>query len=245
MPKNRAQRIFPPSEAFKMIRKLLAFTMSLTLILSGCGQGTTSVPPGNGNANTTPPPAPPTPTTAQAAIKHVVVIFQENISFDHYFGTYPNAANTGGTTFTAAAGTPTNINNYVSNPTLLTANPNLTTGNGNSAANPFRLGPNQAATADQDHSYQPEQLAFDNGKMDLFPFSVGTANSATLTNQTAAPGIANTTALTMGYYDGNTVTAMWNYAQHYAMNDHSFGTTFGASTQGAINLISGQRWCRG
>ena len=26
-------------------------------------------------------------------IKHVVVIFQENVSFDHYFGTYPHAAN--------------------------------------------------------------------------------------------------------------------------------------------------------
>jgi phospholipase C len=44
----------------------------------------------------------------------------------------------------------------------------------------------------------------------------------------------------MGYYDGNTVTALWNYAQNYALNDHSFGTTFGASTQGAINLVSGQ-----
>ena len=44
----------------------------------------------------------------------------------------------------------------------------------------------------------------------------------------------------MGYYDGNTVTALWNYAQHYAMNDHSFSTTFGPSTPGAINLVSGQ-----
>jgi phospholipase C len=26
-------------------------------------------------------------------IKHLVVIFQENVAFDHYFGTYPNAAN--------------------------------------------------------------------------------------------------------------------------------------------------------
>jgi phospholipase C len=43
----------------------------------------------------------------------------------------------------------------------------------------------------------------------------------------------------MGYYDGNTVTALWNYAQHFAMNDDSFGTTFGPSTPGAINLISG------
>jgi len=223
-----------------MIRKLLALTLTSTLILSGCGQGTVSTPPGNGNANTTPPPAPPTPTTASAAIKHVVVIFGENISFDHYFGTYPNAANTGGTPFTAATGTPTNINNYVSNPSLLTANPNLSAGNGNSAANPFRLGPNQAGTNDQDHNYGPEQAAFDGGKMDLFPFSVGTADGTTLTNETAAPAIANTTALTMGYYDGNTVTALWNYAQHYSMNDHSFGTTFGASTQGAVNLVSGQ-----
>jgi phospholipase C len=36
----------------------------------------------------------------------------------------------------------------------------------------------------------------------------------------------------MNYYDGNTVTAMWNYAQHYAMSDNSFGTTFGPSAPG-------------
>ena len=97
-----------------MIRKLLALSMSLTLILSGCGQGTVSTPPGNGNANTTPTPPPPTPTTASAVIKHVVIIFGENISFDHYFGTYPNALNNpGGTPFTAATGTPI-PNNYVS-----------------------------------------------------------------------------------------------------------------------------------
>ncbi len=44
----------------------------------------------------------------------------------------------------------------------------------------------------------------------------------------------------MGYYDGNTVTAMWNYAQNFAMSDNSFGTTFGPSTPGALNLVSGQ-----
>ena len=40
-------------------------------------------------------------------IKHLVVIFDENITFDHYFGTYPFAANTDGTQFTAQSGTPT------------------------------------------------------------------------------------------------------------------------------------------
>jgi len=73
--------------------------------------------------------------------------------------------------------------------------------------------------------------------MDLFPASTGTPN-------TGAPETLqapfNTTGIAMGYYDGNTVTAYWNYAQHYAMNDNSFGTTFGPSDVGAQNLISGQ-----
>src|SRR5580692_13174494 len=37
------------------------------------------------------------PQTA-TPIKHVVVIFGENISFDHYFGTYPKAENNSGET---------------------------------------------------------------------------------------------------------------------------------------------------
>jgi phospholipase C len=214
------------------MRKLSALSMLYVLVLTGCAN----------NPVTTFPVAAPIVTTTVApstAIQHVVVIFGENISFDHYFGTYPNAANTGGTTFTAAAGTPV-PNNYISNPTLLTANPNLISANGANASNPFRLGTGQAATGDQNHNYGPEQTAFDNGKMDLFPSTVGVADSATLVNETAAPAIAGTPALNMGYYDGNTVTALWNYAQHYAMNDHSFGTTFGPSTQGALNLIAGQ-----
>jgi phospholipase C len=43
----------------------------------------------------------------------------------------------------------------------------------------------------------------------------------------------------MNYYDGNTVTGLWNYAQHFAMSDNSFNTTFGPSSPGALNLISG------
>ena len=54
-------------------------------------------------------------------IKHLVVIFQENVSFDHYFGTYPHAANTDGSPFHAKPGTPS-VNGLT--PSLLTANPN-------------------------------------------------------------------------------------------------------------------------
>ena len=166
-------------------------------------------------------------------IQYLVVIFNENISFDHYFGTYPNATNPPGENrFTALPGTP-NVNGYTS--TLLTANPNLNPANGTGATNPFRLDVTQAATSDQDHNYQPEQQASDAGLMDLFPLYTGTAGPPP-----AGGGILSTNGLVMGYYDGNTVTAMWNYAQHFALSDNSYGSTFGPSSVGVMNLVAGQ-----
>jgi phospholipase C len=195
---------------------------AFSLCLSGCGY--TSSLPGTGAA-TVPP---------QGSIEHIVVIFQENVSFDHYFGTYPNALNLSGETqFTPLPGTPA-VDGLAGS--LMTRNPNFMNSlNGAGAANPFRLSPSQAATADQNHGYNAEQLAFNTGGMDLFPRSVGNADGPNLGH-----GVAATTGLTMGYFDGNTVTAIWNYAQHYAMSDRFFGTTFGPSVLGAINLISGQ-----
>jgi phospholipase C len=167
-------------------------------------------------------------------IKHLVVIFDENISFDHYFGTYPNALNPKGEpAFHALPDTPT-VNGLSG--ALLTHNPNLNTENGAGASNPFRLGRSQAWTASQNHDYMPEQLAIDKGLMDLFPLKVGTPDKAAM----KPSGLTATTGLTMGYFDGNTVTAMWNYAQHFAMSDNSYGTGFGPSTVGALNLIAGQ-----
>jgi phospholipase C len=164
-------------------------------------------------------------------IKHLVVIFQENVSFDHYFGTYPKALNKAGQPrFIAKAETPA-VNNYTDG--LLLNNPNaLNSVNGDGAANPFRLDRSQAATADQDHDYTPEQEAFDHGLMDAFPKFTGTPGPP--------PNGQPTSGLVMGYFDGNTVTAYWNYAQRFAMSDNSFGTNFGPSTDGALNLISGQ-----
>ena len=201
----------------------LLITASI-ICLAGCGTGgtvpTTSVVP--------------LATTSAQAIKHVVVIFNENESFDHYFGTYPQAVNgPGEPVFIALPGTPP-VDGLSA--ALLSQNPNASNPvNGAGAVNPFRLSRSHAATADQDHGYLAEQKAFHDGAMDQFPLSVGAADSPTI-----GSGPSVTTGLTMGYYDGNTVTALWNYAQHYAMSDASFGTTFGPSTVGAINLVSGQ-----
>lgn len=177
-------------------------------------------------------------STAITPIQHLVVIFNENISFDHYFGTYPVATNPEGEPqFTALPNTPS-VNGLTN--ALVNHNPNLVNStNGSGAVNPFRLDRSQAATSDQNHNYGPEQSAFHGGLMDLFPSQVGVAGTAPANSGVNFTPIT-TTGMTMGYYDGNTVTALWNYAQHFAMNDNSYGTTFGPSTTGAVNLISGQ-----
>lgn len=162
-------------------------------------------------------------------IKHVIVIFQENVSFDHYFGTYPVAANStaGEPTFKAAPGTPA-INGLLTGPAAPPNNPTLNVA-GTGTIQPFRLGRNQATTCDEDHNYTDEQAAYHAGQMDLIVQKL----SSTATN--CAPDKSTV----MGYYDGNTVTALWNYAQHFAMSDNSFSTTYGPSTPGAINLVAG------
>jgi phospholipase C len=160
-------------------------------------------------------------------IKHLIVIFQENVSFDHYFATYPNAMpNLDGSVYFQGAkpGTPT-VNGLT--PALLTHNPNST--------QPFRLDRSQALRCDMNHDYTPEQLAFDAGLMDKFPDNTSPTGGCPQANLTQYGA-----GITMGYYDGNTVTALWNYAQFFALNDNSYGTTFGPSTPGALNLVSGQ-----
>jgi phospholipase C len=150
-------------------------------------------------------------------IKHLVVIFDENVSFDHYFGTYPIAANKPGEpAFHARPGTPT-VNGLT--PALLEHNPN--------AANPVRLDHSQAVTCDMDHGYTSEQKAYDGGLVDKF------------VEHTGATGKGCDPKLVMGYYDGNTVTALWNYAQRFAMSENFFNTVYGPSTPGALNLIRG------
>jgi phospholipase C len=156
-------------------------------------------------------------------IRHLVVIFQENVSFDHYFATYPNAANTDGTPFTARPGTPS-VNGL---------DASLAAPNNPNSVQPFRLSHAQAQTCDQDHGYTDEQKAFDGGLMDKFVETVGRGAGSC-----ADYGYGK--GLVMGYYDGNTVTALWNYAQAFAMSDNSYSTGFGPSTPGALNLVSGQ-----
>jgi phospholipase C len=156
-------------------------------------------------------------------IKHIIVIFQENNSFDHYFGTYPHATNPlGEPAFHYTVGTPT-VNNLLTPKNLLSPNnPNL--------SQPHRIDRSNPVTCNPIHAYKDEQESYDGGNLDKFVQFDGNVPDCQKTP---------TDNQVMDYYDGNTVTAVWNYAQHFAMSDNFHGSTFGPSTPGHINLVSG------
>jgi len=110
----------------KPVPRILSAALLAVAVLAAAGTASAAATAGSSGSGTATP------------IKHLVVIFQENVSFDHYFATYPNAANLSGERpFHAAAGTPT-VNGLSQE--LLTDNPN--------AANPQRLG-DDCSTRDQ------------------------------------------------------------------------------------------------
>jgi phospholipase C len=160
-------------------------------------------------------------TTTTTLIKHLIVIFQENISFDHYFATYPYAKNLSGEpSFLALLDTPS-INGLTK--VLLNNNTNL--------VDPFRMDKQDVktvASCDNNHTYTAIQKSYNGGLMDKFVESSGIITDNCSPDQV------------MGYFDGNTVTALWNYAQHFAMSDNFYSSIIGPSLPGHINLVSGQ-----
>ena len=224
----------------------LAATTALLGGLVAAQAATASSPSATGNTEGRPAIAVASTVTP---IKHLVVIFDENNSFDHYFGTYPYAANPKGEPqFHAAPGTP-NVNGLYNSvgpkgPTgpLLTHNPNR--------SNPVRIDRDDPMTCDQDHDYTAEQLAADHGAEDAYPANTG--GNLTLAQCLSGfdylgkpehvPAGASHNKAVMDYYDGNTVTGLWNYAQHFSLNDNGYGTTYGPSTPGALNVTAAQTY---
>ena len=206
--------------------RLTAFVLTLAVILlilldkspllsvvSATAAVTTTT---NATTSTTNPPT-------ATPIKPLVVIYQENVAFDHYFATYPKAANPDPLySFHASPNTPSI--NGLTTAGLLTNNTNL--------ANPFRLDRSQAgliSICNPDHDYSALQKSFNGGLMDKF-----VENSGLQSQKNCAP------KLVMGYFDGNTITALWRYAQHYAMSDNFYSSIIGPSFPGHLNLVSGQ-----
>ena len=101
-------------------------------------------------------------------IKHLVVIFDENVSFDHYFGTYPTRPTPTGPPSPPSrhpdGQRPVHARTSAGRPARCLPQPNTAT----ASCNPMRLTHSQALTCDQDHGYTPEQKAVNDGMMNKF-----------------------------------------------------------------------------
>lgn len=97
--------------------------------------------------------------------------------------------------------------------------------NNTNSAHPFRLDRSRVVTCDNNHAYAAEQKAYDGGLLDKFVQYAGPIYGQCDPNQV------------MGYFDGNTVTALWDYAQHFALSDNFYGSTLGPLRQDTSTLF--------
>jgi phospholipase C len=164
----------------------------------------------------------------QQNIKYVFVIYQENRSFDSYFGTFPGA---NGLYSQAASATPGFVQTIV--------NTDGTTG----TVSPFLIGPTQYAsdTDDVDHSHTltVNKMDVQNGvaQMDKFAAIEELKYSPTGNPSLEAKQMGE---LTMAHEDCDTVPLLWAYADRFALYDNIFESMTGPSTPGNLSIIGAQ-----
>src|SRR5580658_10387740 len=167
--------------------------------------------------------APPAPAAGQgdvatalrAHIKHVFVIYQENHSFDNYFGTFPGADN-----LATAEAQAHGFRQY--DPI------------GRTWVTPFRI-----ADPDTESPAQGRVVIYDKmngGAMDRF---VATQESLS-EKKFGRAGARDVGLVTMAHYDCDTIPFLWKYARTFALYDHIFSAFAGPSTPSAVSLIAGQ-----
>ena len=180
----------------------------------------------------------------QKKIKYVFVLFQENRSFDFYFGSYPGANNLYSQ---SAAKTPGFIQPFVDTKgNLTTITPfkipaTVTDVNGKSVP----LYPADTASVNHGHVPMDTKLDFDasyaarNDRYSLVEEGVTLGSNG---KPTSVPSLEREQfgELVMGHVDCDTVPFLWNYADRFTLFDNFFDTVIGPSTPNAIAMIAGQ-----
>ena len=198
------------------------------LLLAACGGGsshhsTTTSTPGatqgsTANPLTTTTSAPAPPAVGIHKIRHIVIIMQENRSFDSYFGTYPGADG---------------IPGLAGNPGTVPCLPEPATG---SCVQPFH--DRQDRNLGGPHSYANAEADIDGGNMDGFVAQQekGMAGCAQTFNPACGSGSAS--ADVMGYHDGADIPNYWAYARDFVLQDHMFESDLSWSLPAHLYMVS-------
>jgi len=151
----------------------------------------------------------------RARVRHVFVIYQENHSFDNYFGTYPGADN--------LATPQAQAHGYRQYDAIR-----------KEWVTPFRITDPDTESPSQSRSIVAAKM--NGGRMDAFVSTQEAFSQRKLDSAEArAVGL-----LTMAHYDCDTIPFLWKYARAFALFDHIFSAITGPSTPNAIALIAGQ-----
>jgi phospholipase C len=172
--------------------------------------------PGCTHAEACPSPAPsrlPAPSgpishRGIGKIDHVIIIMQENRSFDHYFGTFPGAD-----------GIPTQ------NGRPAVSVPDPTTG---TCVHPFHDA--HLVNAGGPHRQPDAEADVDGGKMDGFVQQAQTTRRGFCQENPLDPSCAGITGRTepdvMGWHDAREIPNYWTYAEQFGLQDHMFESAF-------------------
>ena len=181
----------------------------------------------------------------QRHIKYVFVLFQENRSFDFYFGSYPGAnnlysqssANTPGFNqpFVTTSGQLTTIQPFKIPASIIDA-----------TGKTIPLYPSDTASVNHGHVPMDTKLDFDanfNARNDRYSLvEEGVTLNATTGRPNSTPSLEREQfgELVMAHVDCDTVPFLWNYADRFTLFDNFFDTVIGPSTPNAIAMIAGQ-----
>jgi phospholipase C len=164
----------------------------------------------------------------RAKVKYIFVLYQENRSFDSYFGTFPGADG-------LYSQPPSQTPGFTQ--TLLNTDGTETT------VQPFRIGPKEYAsdTDDIDHSHPliVAKMNIVDGKahMDRFALTEERRFSKKGNPSLKAKQYGE---LAMAHEDGDTIPILWRYANRFVLCDHIFQLMTGPSTPGNLSILGAQ-----
>ncbi len=180
-------------------------------------------------------------------IKYVFVLFQENRSFDFYFGSYPGAY---GLYSQSPAETPgfvqplVNVDGTVTSISPFRIPPFLTDVNGKQVP----VYPSDIASVNHAHVGMVNKLDLPTNepnagaKNDRYALTEEGVTLSADGKPSKFPSLERKQygELVMGHLDCDTAPFLWRYADRFTLFDHFFTTEIGPSTPNAIAMISGQ-----
>jgi phospholipase C len=191
-------------------------------LITGCTSGATSATGTSGGPSGSPGAGTSTAAAVSEAgihkIKHVVIIMQENRSFDSYFGTYPGAD-----------GIPASNGQF----TVCVPDPRT-----HGCDKPYH--DSSLVNGGAQHSLKAAQLDVDGGKMDGFVTTAETLSGrgCGATNPPTPQCLTSNEPDVMGYHDAREIPNYWTYAQDYVLNDHMFEPVDSWSLPSHLYLVS-------